>query len=79
LDFNSNGCVTPISTKPTTKPTTQGGGGGGVANFKCAMACVGISGGQQYVDCMTKCAMGSGGGSTNISIYKSAIGISQYN
>ncbi|MFZ4600735.1 MAG: hypothetical protein ACOYNN_18995, partial [Terrimicrobiaceae bacterium] len=73
LDFNSNGCVTKI--KPT-KPTKQGVGGGGGVAFKCAMACSSISSGQQYVDCMTKCAMNSG--DKNIATYKSAIGTSQY-
>jgi len=75
LDFNNNGCVTPIK---QTKPSK---GSGGVADLKndvqCALRCSGISSGQQYVDCMNKCAMNSG--NANTAIYKSAIGTSQYN
>jgi hypothetical protein len=76
LDFNNNGCVKPIK---QTKPSKGGGGGGNTLKneVQCAMKCSSISGGQQYVDCMTKCAINSG--NTNISIYKSAIGTSQYN
>lgn len=72
LEFNNNGCVTKIKKKPI-----KIGGGGGKYTLRCAMNCITISDGYGYVDCMNRCASSMGIG--NISIYKSAIGTSQYN
>jgi hypothetical protein len=73
IDFNFNQCVRKIA--PIKQAPTKNTGGNSIGQqVQCAMKCSMISDGVQLSLCMQQCLK-----SSNVAIYKSAIGTSQYN